>query len=201
MTRYVYLDCEFLPADPTLNGLVIPAPGVKGAQLHLTLDAAEHQRRSDCGAAPILDAVALDLLLSLPVGTPFAVGALSWRQQQTVRRLPPGAADVTRTHITRLAVRPCRIDLAAVTGDPTRRNLARAGRFTPFCARTLVIPRAPRRADFLAEADFWGIGVVLARGAERETLVEPRPWRLMRHSPAGWRFVEEAYAAALRRRP
>jgi hypothetical protein len=123
----------------------VPAPEPRGATLHLTLDAAEHQRRTESAASPILDPASLDLLLALPVGIPVAVGALSWSQQQAVRRLPRGAADRTRTHVTRQAVRPCRIDLATVSGPPTRKSLGRAGWFAPFCSRTLIIPRVPRR--------------------------------------------------------
>jgi hypothetical protein len=174
----------------------VPAPEPRGATLHLTLDAAEHQRRTESAASPILDPASLDLLLALPVGIPVAVGALSWSQQQAVRRLPRGAADRTRTHVTRQAVRPCRIDLATVSGPPTRKSLGRAGWFAPFCSRTLIIPRVPRRKDFLTEADFWGIGVTLDHAGEREVLVEPEPWVLKRHTPAGWRYVERAYKAA-----
>ena len=174
----------------------VPAPVPRGATLHLTLDAAEHQRRTEFAAAPILDPAGLDLLLALPVGIAVAVRALSWHQQQTVRRLPRGAADRTRTHVTRLAVRPCRIDLATVSGPPTGRSLGRASWFAPFCSRALIVPRAPRRKDFLSEADFWGIGVTLDHGGEQEVLVEPEPWVLRRHTPAGWRYVERAYKAA-----
>jgi hypothetical protein len=174
----------------------VPAPEPRGATLHLTLDAAEHQRRTKSAASPIIDPVSLDLLLALPVGVPVAVGALSWHQQQALRRLPRGAADRTRTHVTRQAVRPCRIDLATVSGPPTRKSLERTGWFAPICSRALIIPRAPRRKDFLAEADFWGIGVTLDHGGEQEVLVEPEPWVLKRHTPAGWRYVERAYKAA-----
>lgn len=174
----------------------VPAPEPKGATLHLTLDEAEHERRQYLASPPILDIEALDLLLALPVGVPIPIGALEWRQQRNVRHLLRGAAVVTRTHVTRHAVRPCRIDLATVSGPPTRRNLERAGWFAPFCARALIIPRAPRRKDFLAEADFWGIGVTLDHDGEHEVLVEPEPWVLKRHTPAGWRYVERAYKAA-----
>jgi hypothetical protein len=90
--------------------------------------------------------------------------------------------------------------LARVEGAPTRRDLGRASGFAPFCARTLVIPRLPHRAGFLTEADFWGIGIThRASDGSEETLVEPRPWRPMRHTPAGWRFVEQAYAEYLKK--
>jgi hypothetical protein len=174
----------------------VPAPDAKGATLHLTLDKVEHERRLYVAAPPILNPAALDVLLSLPVGMPVPIGALPWGRQRTVRQLLRGAAYVTRTHVTRHAVRPCRIDLATVSGDPTRRNLERATRFAPFCARTLIIPRMPRREDFLMEADFWGVGVALGHGDDQETLVEPRRWVLRRHTPAGWRYVERAYKAA-----
>jgi hypothetical protein len=86
--------------------------------------------------------------------------------------------------------------MAIVSGPPTRKSLERAGWFAPFCSRAVVISRAPHRKDFLAEADFWGIGVTLDHGGERELLVAPDPWVLKRHTPAGWRYVERAYKAA-----
>lgn len=46
------------------------------------------------------------------------------------------------------------------------------------------------------EADFWGIGVTLDHDGEHEVLVEPEPWVLKRHTPAGWLYVERVYKAA-----
>lgn len=186
------------PATTRHGPIVIPAPHMPAARLHLTLDPAEHQRRTLAGAGPVLDPGVLDLLLGLPAGIPVALADLTDRERKTARRLPKGAATLAAGEVTRLAVRPCTVHLATVHAPTvSKAALTRAERFAPFCARAVLATHRPHTPETLIEADYWGIGIIWQRpDGEQEVLVEPRPWRLMRHSPAGWRFVEHAYAAA-----
>lgn len=43
------------------------------------------------------------------------------------------------------------------------------------------------------QADFYGIGVAVADGADVAVLVAPRPFRRQRFTAAGWQFLEEVY--------
>lgn len=169
----------------------------RSTQLHIALDPAEHARRTGAGLGGIYSYGQLDLLLGLPVGMPVPVASLDARDRRTLKRLPAGAVTVTSGMVTRHAVRPCKVMLATVRGTVTQATMTRAGRFAPFCSRTIITPTRPR-ADKLFEADFYGIGVVLEHDGQQETLVEPRPWRLMRHTCSGWAFVERAYELALK---
>lgn len=58
----------------------------------------------------------------------------------------------------------------------------------------MLLSRRPARLDeVLAEADFYGIGVLIDMGDEIEMALEPEPYRPQRHTAAAWRFVEELY--------
>ncbi|NEE23017.1 hypothetical protein G3M58_93280 [Streptomyces sp. SID7499] len=158
------------------------------------LDSAEHARRRHAAAARLDGMAALETLLALPVNIPVPLTALDADQRCAVRALPTGCADRDRTSVTRRAVRPVRIDLAVVRAAGWRQGLRDAGRFAPFCRRAMLLTRRPAHLDeALAEADFYGIGVFLATGDGVEMLLEPAPYRPLRHTAAAWRFVEELY--------
>lgn len=181
----------------------IPVPSPRGyptATLHLTVDPAEHGRRQKIGLGHISDShcALLDALMALPTGLPVQLDALTKRQQQAVSRAPAGILDLALGVVTRHAVRPCRADLATIHATCTRDSIARASSYAPICTRAVVTPTPPRRNYLLSEADFWGIGVFLDHGSgDIETLVLPEPWRPKRHTPAAWRFAENAYASYL----
>ncbi|MFC8447630.1 hypothetical protein [Kitasatospora sp. NPDC057223] len=175
------------------------------AALFTVLNRTEYQRRrtvhGDSCPPAIDNPEHLDLLLSVPEGMPVAASALTARQRALLRALPPTAASLTRTdgqvtHVTRTAIRPATVHLALVTGPVSGTNLGIAGSFAPFCPRAILAPERPRLAETLIEADFWGIGVAVEENDTVEVLVPPRPWKRMRHSPAGWRFEEQAAVAA-----
>lgn len=179
--------------------------GYTGAELTLDIDRAEHDRRRAAGIGVVTGHGfgGLDHLMALPHGLPVPLDALTKPQRAYVRRAPAGICTITDGQVTRHAVRPCRVTMATVRYDTTyRMALESASRFAPFCARRVVVKRldkdAFRRISILAEFDFYGIGIVLEHpdGTE-ETVVEPRPWRPMRHTPAGWWFAERAYAQYL----
>ena len=112
----------------------------------------------------------------------------------------PGAALEVRWTSTRgwmvlrQVVQPLTVDLAVVPARSWRRGLEQAGRFARFCSRAVMLPRPPRELDDLAmQADYYGIGVVVV-DADDAVLVVPEPFRRSRHTPAGWRFLEQVYA-------
>lgn len=187
----------------------VPAPsGYSDATLHLDIDATEHQRRQDAGIGPVIGHGfgGLDTLMTLPHGLPVPVAALTARQRAYVRNAPAGICTVEDGQVTRHAIRPCRVALATVRARHAGRlALDSASRFAPFCARQVVIERRPPRAADMAETliefGFYGIGVVLEADGGTEMLVEPRPWRPMRHTPAGWWFAETAYRQFLEHLP
>ncbi|MEV4975567.1 hypothetical protein [Streptomyces scopuliridis] len=182
----------------------VPAPrgGYSGATLHLDIDPTEHQRRQNAGIGTVTGHGfgGLDHLMALPAGLPVPVNTLTKAQQEYVRRAPAGILTVEDGQVTRHAIRPCRVTLATVRSkSATKRSLESASRFAPFCARTVVIERHHPHMNYnLLEFGFYGIGVVLERpDGTTETLITPRPWRPMRHTPAAWWFAENAYAAYL----
>jgi len=178
-------------------------PGYSGATLHLTLDPAEHQRRQAAGIGPVTGYGfgGLDHLMALPAGLPVPVDTLTEEQQKYVRRAPAAICTIRGGQVTRHAIRPCRVTLATVE-SPSASKLAlqTAGQFAPFCPRAVIIRRLPHRKHFnyLADYDFYGVGVTLQHpDGTTEPVLDPRPWRPRRHTPAGWWFVERSYATYL----
>lgn len=159
-----------------------------------TLDPAEQERRQQAGAARLDNMAALETLLTLPVGIPVPLESFDRHQRRAVRALPAGAAERDRSTVTRSAVRPLQVDLAVVRASGWRQGLERAGRFAPFCRRAMVLARRPARLDeALMEADFYGIGVLIASKDSVEMVLEPGEHRPLRHTAAAWHFVEELY--------
>ncbi|CAM5494940.1 MULTISPECIES: hypothetical protein [Streptomyces] len=175
--------------------------GYSGATLHLAIDPAEHQRRQAAGIGPVTGHGfgGLDHLMALPAGLPVPVSSLTEEQQKYVRRAPAAIVTVEDGQVTRHAIRPCRVVLATVESpSASKMALEAAGRFAPFCPRRVVIRRLPHRKHFnyLHDYDFYGVGVTLQHSdGSTEPVLDPRPWRPARHTPAGWWFVERAYAA------
>lgn len=188
-----------------LTATVPSFPGYAGATLHLDIDPTEHARRQAAGIGPVTGHGfgGLDHLMSLPAGLPVPLDTLNKHQRTYVRKAPSAICSIHDGHVTRHAVRPCRIDLATVHYDALyKMALDSASRFAPMCARRVVVKRLPKREfdriDKICEFDFYGIGIVLERqDGSLETVLEPRPWRPMRHTPAAWYFAERAYATYL----
>jgi len=181
--------------------MTVPSPsGYAGATLHLDIDLVEHERRQEAGIGTIIGNGfgGLDHLMSLPAGLPVPLDALTDRQREYVLQAPVAICTVTDSQVTRHAIRPCRVALATVRDRHAGRlALDSASRFAPFCARQVVIERYPRMPHpdvTLLDFAFYGIGVVVEHpNNATETLIKPRPWRPMRHTPAAWWFAETAY--------
>ena len=164
-------------------------------QVFYRLDRAEHDRRTAAQAGRLDDFRPLETLMNLPVGHPVPRSSLSPALRPEIRRLPKGAAAVDRLTVTRLAVRPLRVNLVVAHATSFRRGLDAASQFAPFSRRAMLLERVPRNMDEkLFEADFYGVGVLVSdKNDGVRMLLEPAQWRAIRHTTAGWRFAEEVY--------
>ncbi|MFE4518366.1 hypothetical protein ACFRMQ_29780 [Kitasatospora sp. NPDC056783] len=157
-------------------------------------DAQEYQRRREAGTGALGRSDVLDLLMSLPVDEPVPTAALNEAERRTLKAVPKGAVDRESGMVTRRAIQPLRVDLAVVFGRGWESAMEKAERFTPFCARAVLVEGAlRRREEAMMQADFYGIGLFVAVGGDVDVLVPPRPFVRKRHSTAAWRFVEDVH--------
>jgi len=195
----------FLDSDTSAHAAVaglLPA-GCEMAPLRLRaadclvfhrLDHVEHERRVAAAAGCLDDFRPLEALMNLPVGERVPRSSLSSEMRPEIRRLPKGCADVDSTSVTRLAVRPLRVDLIVARAPSFKRGLHAASQFAPFSRRAMLLEKPPRKLEEkLFEADFYGVGVLVADGDGVRMLVQPGEWRAMRHTTAAWRFAEQVY--------
>lgn len=182
----------------------VPASAGFGvAVLQLDIDDAEHERRqaASLGVATGHGFGGLDVLMALPHGLPVPLESLSDHQRAYIRQAPAGICTVSDGQVVRHVTRPCQVLLATVRAESASQlALDAAEKFTAFCAREVIITRAPsvHYPEKLLEFGYYGIGVCLQHpDGHLETLVEPRPWRTKRHSPAAWWFAETAYGQFL----
>jgi hypothetical protein len=158
------------------------------------LDSREHARRRRAGVRDVSSADVLELMLGLPVGMPVPIASLTGRELAALRSVPPGVVSIRTGQVVRQAVAPVAVDLAVVAARSWRSGLDAAGRFTPFCARAMVLARRPTDIrQMCIEAEFYGVGVVVVDGGGAELLVEPVPFQRVRFTAASWRFLEDVY--------
>jgi len=159
-----------------------------------SLDRTEHARRTAAQAGPLDSFGPLELLATLPIDLPVPRRLLDPAVNERLRRLPRGAVARTRQEVTRLAVRPLRVDLIVVRAPGPRSGMELASQFAPFSRRAMLLRRTPRRfEELLIEADFYGIGVFVGDDAGAQMALAPEPHRPLRHTTAGWRFTEQLY--------
>lgn len=165
------------------------------ALVFYSLDPTEHTRRTAACAKPLTRLRDMETLLKFPVGMPVPLRSLERPTAAAVRALPGGAADIRHGQVMRHAIRPVHVDLVVVTADNPRRGLAAAGRFAPFARRAVMLDRPGAATDMLLlEAAFYGIGVIARQDDGLRVLVQPEPFQAVRHSAAGWLFVEDIYS-------
>jgi hypothetical protein len=112
-------------------------------------------------------------------------------------RAPEGVVETDGTWFTRLLTPPLTVVAAVVRAATWRKAIQRAGRFTPFTQRLLVLDRLPSTMlTWEAQASGIGVWVVTTDGATHE-VCQPEPFVRRYWRAAGWRFTEHAYAAAL----
>jgi hypothetical protein len=158
-------------------------------------DRAEHDRRTDCGTGALQSSEQLELLMSLPIGWPVPVRSLSYREQRLLRRLPKGIVHVAGGAVERLAVSPVKVELAIIRAANWQSGLERAGRFAPFTARMMWLPRLPLDTGvLLREASDYGIGVLTGSADKAEVVAAPPRFVRRRFTTAGWLFTEQVYA-------
>lgn len=167
------------------------------AALAGVLDADEVARRTRAGLGTVTSVQALEVLLGLPWGLPVPTGALSVRERQALAAAPAGCVEQVPDGIVR-RVRPPLTPVLAVI--PATRGwqagLVAAGRYAPFCARAMVLRRPPRDvATACLEADYWGVGLIIAHLGDPEVLVPPEPYRPHRHTARRWWFAEQVHQA------
>ncbi|WP_415942091.1 hypothetical protein [Streptomyces sp. 067-1] len=154
----------------------------------------EIERRARVCTQELTNPRALDLLMNLPLGEPVPVPTLSDTEQRVLRRLPAGTVTRHDNVVVREATHPIQVDLAVVPGKGWASAKEKAEWFTPFCARAVLIDRPLRRRDdAVMEAEFYGIGLLVATSNDAEVVVPPRPFVRRRYTVAAWKFVEEAY--------
>lgn len=158
------------------------------------LDDAEVARRAAAQSEATTRLDLLDQLMDLPVSAAVAVDDLSKAQRAMLRRLPSGAVEHDGLSIVRLVVAPIVVRWAVVAARNWRSGLQMAGRFAPYCARSILLPKVPEDWDHAEmRAAFFGVGVIVRAGATVHTLVEPDPYVRRRHTPAQWWFAEETW--------
>jgi hypothetical protein len=174
------------------EGAVFSVLGTRALLLY-RVDETEHRRRQAAASEQLDSIPALECLLGLPVGLPVPAGSLP--EEAEVRDLPRGAVEWDADLVTRRAVRPLVVDLAVVRAAGWRTGLERAGRFAPFCRRAVLLDEVPeaRLDEILAEAAFYGIGVLVNEPDGIRIALEPEAYRPQRHTAAAWHFVEELY--------
>lgn len=189
------------PVQTAVTGLLPAGCAMASLRLHAAdclvfhrLDCAEHDRRVAADAGWLDDSRPLETLMNLPVGERVPRTSLGAELRPEIRRLPKGCAEIDRQFVTRLAVRPLRVDLIVARAKVFRAGLHAASQFAPFSRRAVLLEKVPRKFDEkLFEADFWGVGVLVADGDGVRMLVEPGGYKALRHTTAAWRFAEQVY--------
>ncbi len=182
---------------------VIPRGAVTAGTVGDAVIAGDHEeqdRRRQAGLGAVTSLWLLDALMTLPAGAPVRKADLSDDAWCCISAAPRGVVSVDGGWVTRLLRPPLTVVGAVVCGHGWRRPLQRAGQFTPFAQRVLVLDETPPQ-HLAWEAQVAGVGVWTFRDGRLAELCPPEPFRQRYWKPAGWRFAERAYAASLRPSP
>jgi hypothetical protein len=163
----------------------------------VSCDCAEQVRRRNEGLGAVTSLWLLDAVMTLPAGAPVRVADLSEEVWACISAAPKGVVAVDGGWVTRLLSPPLTVVGAVMCGTGWRRLLQRAGRFTPFAQRLLVLEKMPP-SRMMWEAQVAGVGVWVFRDGQLAEMCPPEPFKQRYWKPAGWRFAERAYAASLR---
>ncbi|MFB7453507.1 hypothetical protein [Streptomyces sp. NPDC056194] len=163
----------------TIASETVAYGGLPSAVLHLEIDPAEHARRQAAGIGAVTGYSfgGLATLGTLPADLPVPLAALTPAQRDYVSQVPAGICTVSRGHVTRHAIKACRVTLAELT-VPTLGQLAfnAADRYRQFTGSAVRIARRrPRTDDCLHRFVRAGIGVFLSNDGRTVTLARPRP--------------------------
>jgi hypothetical protein len=159
-------------------------------------DDPQHEYRTRYRVPPILELDVLNTLMSLPVGLPVPLQAMSRVDRVRLRRAPVGAVTWSTTAVTRQVRPPLTPVLAIVRNSDWMTGLRSASRFAAYCQRLLIVPELPNDTDAaLAQASYYGIGVAVGRRSKIEVLLAPEELSDWQPTPAWWWFCEEVYRA------
>lgn len=154
----------------------------------------EERRRLVEGSRIGLSEELLEVLLALPHGLPVALDELTRDERVILRRAPSGTVECVGGKVVRQAVTPLTPRLALVAARDWRVGLRRAGRFAPYCARAMLLPRAQAEDPLVAaEASIYGVGVGVVSQDTSTMVLSPRPYLRVKHSAGQWRFAEALY--------
>ena len=193
---------EAILAALNLTGAEHTTMNVRGtdATIVYTPDRAELERRQEHGNPSVVRLDWLNLLMDLPVGHPVPFSSFRPAEYRALNRMPLGTVDITPGGFVRQLTHPLRVELAIVRGHQWKPGLVRASRFAPYCRRVLVLAGKPKYAilqQAAIEADVYGIGLIVNKSRTPEVVVRPGNYEKYRHTPAGWKFLEEVYQAAV----
>lgn len=170
-------------------------PGTVGDAL-VMWDHTEQNRRRQAGLGAVTSLWLLDAVMNLPLGTPIRSSDLSETTWEDLRGAPAGVVEIEGAWITRLLTPPSTVIAAAVRGKGWRHPLQRAGQFTPFAQRLLILDTVPA-PQLMWEAAVAGVGAWVIEDGHFVEACAPEPFKRRYWKPAGWRFAERAYAAWL----
>jgi hypothetical protein len=154
----------------------------------------EVQRRQRCGLGAVADHELLDVLLGLPLDLPVHPADLSDRECRVLRRAPSAAVEVSGAAVVRRVTAPLVARSAVVSVKDWRRGLRKAGQFAPFCARSIALSTRPADLnDAMAQARFYGIGILCGPANHRVELLAAEAYVRHRHSSGQWWFAEDIY--------
>ena len=190
------------PAHVTIDGLHLVPGGAlasgKRADALMALDTHEAKRRADASLASVPSLAMLDALLGLPLRCPINVEDLTEHEERMFRAAPHGCVEFTGTSVTRSLQVPTTVVAVVVRGTRWRDSLRRAAAFSAFAQQIVGLPSSPSVAAVL-EAQLVGVGIwVETEPGIFEEHLAPEPFVPRYFKAAGWRFSENAYAAATR---
>ena len=160
------------------------------ADITYRLDDTEHARRQAAGIPHITDMALLDKLMNYPCDLPVPFAEARFDRRLFTRRL----LERDGTDVIRRIRPPLVVDLALVPAKGWKSGLNHASRFAPFSARAMVLAKVPKDPGTLIEIGYWGVGLyTTSPDGQLIEHIKPQPWVKLRHTPAGWMFLEEAY--------
>jgi hypothetical protein len=182
--------------SPLLATAELPSQPVVLQRQSLLLDVMafgdEVCRRRAVGLGGLNDRELLRILFELPADLEVPRSVLSARDQRRLRGAPAGAVDIARHSVTRLAVPPIRVVVARAVRVPSIAAVRSVSQFGSFCATELVSTRREVPVETVDEARRLSVSV---RGVDGSAIYSAPPFKIERHTPAMWLFLERVFAS------
>lgn len=164
----------------------------------VAVDCVEVRRRMRTGIAGrrLAGIAALRMLLELPEDAVVGIDTVNPSGRAVLDRVVGGLEYPGPGLVRRVARPAARARLVSIPVNRWREGMRVAGRFAPYCARSLLLDRLPADLETLClEASYWGVGVAVREVGETEREIVP-PTSLMPacYTAAAWSFDEDLYA-------